>query len=118
MTDPPDETPEQATNSGDQTSVSDSSEWELQSQDSFTPSDMNSLVVTIVTTVADAEDVPAGQIDPPLQEVVDVEAISRSFATAQTADRERSLAVEFPYRDHRIVVRGDAWVQVYSKPEE
>lgn len=118
MTDPPDETRDPATSTDEQTQVTESSEWELQTQRAFDPAAQNSLVVTIVTAVADVEDTSATQIDPPLQEVVDVEAISKSFASYEATSTERSFSVEFPYRSHRIVVRGDAWVQVFSKQSE
>ncbi|WP_232687203.1 HalOD1 output domain-containing protein [Halobacterium zhouii] len=117
MTDTPDEPAGSATSTDESPPVKDPSKWTLQTQAAFEPADTSDLVVTIVSAVADVEDVPVDRVDPPLQEVVDVDAISRSFARTHATDRDRDFSLEFPYRDHRIVVRGDEWVQVYSKQE-
>lgn len=115
MTDSSDEPAGSATSTGEHPQVADPSGWTLQTQTAFDPADTNDLVVTIVSAVADVEGVPVERIDPPLQNVVDVDAISRSFAKDDAMDADRTFSVEFPYRGHRIVVRGDAWVQVHSK---
>lgn len=124
MTNPGDKSSGSATSSDEQSQATDSSaaessEWSLQVQMAFDPADTNSLVVTIITAVADAEGTTAVEnLDPPLQDVVDVDAVSKSFARHEATDTGQALSVEFPYREHRIVVRADAWVQVYSKIDE
>lgn len=83
----------------------------------FDPDDANSLVVTVIDAVAETEGKSSEEItDPPLYDVVDIESLSNSFS--RSTHSERDLAVEFSYRSHRIVVRGDAWVQVYTPADE
>lgn len=85
----------------------------------FEPDDANSLVVTIICAVAETEDKPTEEItEPPLYEVIDTEALSNSFSGSVATNTDEPLAVEFAYRGHRVVVRGDTWVQIYTSSDE
>ena len=91
----------------------------METQTTFEPGSANSLVVTIISAVAETEDKPTEEItDPPLYEVIDTEALSDSFADSSATTTEESLSIEFTYRGHRVVVRNDTWVQVYTPAEE
>lgn len=118
MTDSVDETDDSASSTDEQPPPDDETEWTLESQTAFDPEDTNSLVVTIVYEIAEAKDEPPMEItDPPLQDVVDIEALSNSFSGTSSVNGDGALSVEFTYQGYRVVVRDDAWVQVYS-PEE
>jgi hypothetical protein len=116
MTDSVDETDDSASRSDEQHSADGETEWTLETQIAFETEDANSLVVTVVYAVAEAEDKPPVEItEPPLQDVVDIEALSQSFSGTSSGTGDGALSVEFTYRGYRVVVRDDAWVQVYSQ---
>lgn len=97
--------------------VPDGSEWTLAVQVPFDESGSHDLTSAIVAAVAEAEGVRPTEVkEPPLYEVLDVAALEASFFGSPTIGRESDAhrAVEFLYRGHRVVVRSDAWVQIYD----
>lgn len=95
-------------------------EWELTIQVPFDDGEQHDLTSAIVVAVAETEGVSPIEIeDPPLYEVLDVDALETAFfgsdETVQDADGLRT--VEFMYRGHRVVVRSDGWVQVFDAEE-
>lgn len=91
-------------------------EWELANQVPFDEGESHDLTSAIVVGVAETEGVsPLDVTDPPLYEVLDVAALEDAFFGSSIASRrdEDLRSVEFMYRGHRVVVRSDAWVQIY-----
>lgn len=96
-------------------------EWELATQVPFDEGETHDLTSAIVAGVAETEAVsPLDVKDPPLYEVLDVAALEEAFFGSSIAvERSDDLrTVEFMYRGHRIVVRSDAWVQVYRPADD
>lgn len=92
-------------------------DWRLENQVPFDDDGSHDLTSAIIAAVAEAEGVAPSEIKaPPLYDVIDVAALEAAFfgpATNERADHVHRLA-EFMYRGHRVVVRSDAWVQVFS----
>lgn len=92
-------------------------DWRLEIQVPFDQGEGQDLTSTIIVAIAEAEGVAPSEIKmPPLYDVVDVAALEAAFfgsATNEGADHVHRLA-EFMYRGHRVVVRTDGWVQVFS----
>lgn len=94
--------------------------WELDCQMPYDEDECHDLTSAIIAGVAEAEGIPPMDVkDPPLYRTLDVAALEAAFFGATTiadgGDNFRS--VEFMYRGHRIVVRSDAWIQVYRPVE-
>lgn len=94
--------------------------WQLEIQVPFDEDESHDLTSAIIVAVAETEGVAPSEVKiPPLYDVVDVAALEAAFfgpSTNKVSDHEHRLA-EFMYRGHRIVVRSDAWVQVYAGVE-
>lgn len=100
--------------------VPEEANWTLQVQVPFDEGADHDLTSAIVVAVAEAEGVsPMDVKEPPLYEVLDVVALEESLFGSSTIGRAdgNSRSVEFLYRDHRVVIRSDAWVQVYDAAE-
>lgn len=70
------------------------------------------LGTTIVRVVAEAEGVPPESVDhPPLYDRIDVEHLRKAMFGPETGG-DRETTVTFPYRGHRVHVRGDGYVCV------
>lgn len=65
----------------------------------------------IVEKVAEADDVSPEELDPPLIEVIDPDALDDIFRNTATADR-RGGQVTFPYRGYMITVSGDGNISI------
>lgn len=101
--------------------VPEEAKWELEIQVPFDAGEQHDLTSAIIVGVARTEDVSPTDIkQPPLYQILDVAALEEAFFGSdnigQRSDNFRS--VEFMYRGHRIVVRSDAWVQVYRSAEK
>lgn len=95
-------------------------EWTLETQVPFEAGGRHDLTAAIIVGVATAEDVsPKAITEPPLYEILDVAALEAAFFGSTTIGRhdDSFRSVEFMYRGHRVVVRSDAWVQVYRPVE-
>lgn len=94
--------------------------WNLVEQNPFDPETADGLTTTIVYAIADAEGIaPRHLKHPPLFDVVDTAALEDAFFGNHTNGRSHdpNSSTEFMYRDYRIVVRSDGWVQVYERDE-
>lgn len=102
-------------------SVSDDAEWTQVVQKSVDESPTNSLTVTIITAIADAEGVQPMEIkSPPLYHVFDTAALEAAFFTSKDPVhlQEAETSTEFMYQGYRIVVQSDGWVRVYKRSED
>lgn len=104
----------------DRTAVPEDTEWWLATQVPFAEEAKNDLTSAIIGAVAETEGVSQREIkEPPLYEVLDVAALETAFFASDTVGQSSDAlrTVEFMYRGHRIVVRSDAWVQIFEKGE-
>lgn len=93
-------------------------EWELTVQVPFDRGELHDLTSAIIVGVAEAEGISPRRVkEPPLYEIVDVAALEEAFFGSPTLapSNDTFRSVEFMYRGHRIVVRSDAWIQVYRR---
>ncbi|WP_435348808.1 HalOD1 output domain-containing protein [Haloarchaeobius sp. HRN-SO-5] len=65
----------------------------------------------IVTAVAEAENADPVEMTPPLNDVVDTDALNRLVDPESNADPD-GLELRFTYRGHDVVVSGDGEVEV------
>lgn len=73
--------------------------------------DERSVSQSVVEAVADAEGVAPEDLEPPLYEVIDPEALERVFAPTASGAR-RDGRIEFVYNGYDVTVRGDGRVSV------
>ena len=66
--------------------------------------------LTVVETIAEREGVPAEELQPPLHDAVDADALDALVRSA-SRDRER-LTIEFSYCGYTVRVTGDGEVSV------
>lgn len=93
-------------------------EWDVVTQIPYEPSGADGLTTTIIYAIADAEDVsPSDITNPPLYEVIDTAALDDALFGAGTGARTGECATEFMYRDYRVVVQTDGWIQVHEPVE-
>lgn len=100
--------------------VPEDADWDLLHQVPFDEDGDHDLTSTIILTIAEAEGVPPMDVgEPPLYEVLDVAALEAALFGSDTVGQSSTghRSVEFMYRGHRVVVRSDAWVQVYDPRE-
>lgn len=100
--------------------VPEDADWDLALQVPFDEDGDHDLTSSIVLAISEAEGVPPMDVkEPPLYEVLDVAALEAAFFGSDTVGQSSSghHSVEFMYRSHRVVVRSDAWVQVYDPKE-
>ncbi|NUB92422.1 hypothetical protein HTZ84_05415 [Haloterrigena sp. SYSU A558-1] len=62
---------------------------------------------SIVTQIAEIEDVDPTDLEPPLHAVVDPDALERLIDSSRAA-----LSISFPYRGHRVRVDGSGAVEI------
>lgn len=67
------------------------------------------LINNIVEVIAEAENVDAIDLYPPLNEVIDPDALEQLLKSANT-----EVAVSFDYREWTVIVRGEDIIQVIS----
>ncbi|WP_149797305.1 HalOD1 output domain-containing protein [Halorubrum xinjiangense] len=72
---------------------------------------VDNVTYEVVTRVAEVEDVDPVEVTPPLNEVIDPEALNQIFASTPTGDRMEGQ-VTFPYNGYEITVSGDGSVSV------
>ncbi|MFC7098876.1 HalOD1 output domain-containing protein [Halobaculum marinum] len=95
--------------------------WDLVEQRSFDVTADDGLTTTIVYAVAEAEGIaPRDLKHPPLFDVVDTASLEAAFFGNHDNRRSHdpNSSTEFMYRDYRVVVRSDGWVQVYERSGE
>ena len=124
MTDSPngplDDGEDSTVESGPEAGIPDGESWVVVSQSHFDATEPDSLTVTIVEAVAEAEGVPpTAVLDPPLYESADtVELEATLFGGEGDEDvGPDEGSVEFMYRGYRVVVRRDGWVLVHAREE-
>lgn len=71
-----------------------------------------SLSHRVIAAVADQECVPPEDLQPPLYEVIDLEALDRLFAPTPKGTPRSDGQVEFSYGEYRITVTSDGGVTV------
>lgn len=71
-----------------------------------------SLVSRIVEKVADSEGVDPTELQPPLYEVIEPDALNAVFADAESDVSREDGRVEFTYCGYQVVVRSDGQVSV------
>ncbi|WP_224335647.1 HalOD1 output domain-containing protein [Haloprofundus halobius] len=91
--------------------------WTFVTQAHYDPTEARDLTTVIITAIADAEDVPIVDIrDPPLYEVVDVEAIENALFSPPEANRDNTHStVGFRFNEYEVSVETDGWVTVYRR---
>ncbi|MFC3957611.1 HalOD1 output domain-containing protein [Halovivax cerinus] len=70
------------------------------------------LGVRIVTEIADREGVDPTGLTPPLQDVVDVDALEALFEPTPTTDRDCVGSVSFTYVGYEVTVAADGAITV------
>lgn len=70
------------------------------------------LAIRIVTAVAEAEGIDVTAVEPPLAEVVPVEALERILQSADGA-----ASAEFEYRGWEVGVRGNGTIDLRKPPD-
>lgn len=71
-------------------------------------------VVFAVSTVLGIDPIEA----PPLEEVIDPDALNMLFLDPIDEAAHDSLVVEFPYMGYTVTVDGNGWITVYGGREE
>lgn len=65
-----------------------------------------SLTLEVVTEVADHHGVAPADLEPPLHEVVDPDALEALFSDSIDGSTRENVSVEFTYCGHRVLVDG------------
>jgi hypothetical protein len=65
-----------------------------------------SLTAEVLAAVAEREGVEPIDLEPPLHDVVDPDALEALFADAIDGTAREDVSVEFTYRGHRVLVDG------------
>jgi hypothetical protein len=71
-----------------------------------------SLVGRIVEKVAESEGVDPTELQPPLYEVIDPDALNAVFADAESGISRENGRIEFTYCGYEVVVRSDGQVSI------
>ncbi|WP_458205251.1 HalOD1 output domain-containing protein [Haladaptatus sp. NG-SE-30] len=103
---------------GDDTGVSEESEWNLVQQAQYDQDGRHDLTTTIISAIADAEGVSLTEVDKPiLYECVDVTALEDAFfgPYVEGHSRDSVSTAEFEYGDYRVVIKSDGWISVYER---
>lgn len=109
------------TDSPDEPAVSDGpaidggTEWTQAAQRHYDRGHDEELTTAIVFAIADAMGVePVAVRSPPLYEFVDAAALDEAFFGPNVTEMARQGvgSVEFEYRQYRVTVRSDGWIQV------
>lgn len=66
----------------------------------------------VVSAVADAKDISAVDVSPPLYDVIDPDALEALVASMTRGSGERAGTVEFSYSGYEVTVTGDGFVSV------
>jgi hypothetical protein len=93
----------------------DDTEWRVIEQHAYDREGPTDLTTAILEAVAAAEGTDATAIkEPLLYEVVDTTAIEDGFFGPTVAGNRRDAVgtVQFHYREFRVTVRSDGWVQI------
>ena len=67
--------------------------------------------IAVVDAVADLEDTTVADIDPPLYEVVDPDALDRLFMPTEDNDRNDGR-VSFEYLEYTITITSDGFIRI------
>ena len=70
-------------------------------------------LIAIVEQIADQEGVPASQIQPPLYETIDTEALESLLSDIDGS----SVEVQFEYSGYRIHASSDGTHEITERPE-
>lgn len=73
---------------------------------------MDSISVTIIQEVAKKEGIPPEAVTPPLNDVINTDALDRLFEPRLDGDTRTQGRVEFPYVGYQITVWADGTVRV------
>lgn len=71
-----------------------------------------SMTSRVVVAIADKIGVDPLQLDPPLYEVIDLDALEALFPAPDASGRSTVESLEFTYQDCRVLINGDASVEV------
>lgn len=69
----------------------------------------------IITAVADREGVDPTELDPPLYEAIDPDALNTLFGNQQSSDYRVDGWLSFTYAGYDITVAGDGTVRVAAR---
>ena len=67
---------------------------------------------SIVTQIATIEDVPPTDLEPPLHDVIDPDALDRLLDSNYRHASDESVSVEFTYRGHSVYVDATGTVDI------
>lgn len=81
------------------------------------PETARSVSETVVERVAEALDESPTTLDPPLNDVIDPEALDRIFATRAAGTGEAEARLTFVFAGCRVVVDGSGAVEVTPRDE-
>lgn len=84
-----------------------------QGEEAYTTLDGRSTCDRVLETVAVEEGTRPEEFDEQLYEAIDPDALDQIFRNASPTAR-----LEFPFRGHRVTVRGDETVVVSARPTE
>lgn len=109
----PDDAGEDAQANG---AVPENTSWTLVDQRPVDVAEFDALTTTIIELIAEAEGIEPRDVKyPPLYDVADTAALQEAFFGPDRGDGP--MQTEFMYRDFRILVRSDGWVELH-KPED
>lgn len=78
------------------------------------PDSSESIVVTILTEIAQREGDPPQELTPQLYDVIDPDALEGLFKQPIYGEPRDTLTLEFTYLDYRIVVRSPNEIEIYA----
>ncbi|QLD89619.1 hypothetical protein HWV07_11495 [Natronomonas salina] len=71
-----------------------------------------SVVVTILSEIAQREGDPPEELSPPLYDVIDPDVLETLFSNPSYSASRDTITLEFTYLDYRIAVRGPDDIEI------
>ncbi|MDY6774984.1 MAG: HalOD1 output domain-containing protein [Halobacteria archaeon] len=78
---------------------------------------MTKLSEAVISEIADYEGVDPSDLEPPLYDYIDPEALDDLFAPKHSGDGRSYGQVRFRYKDYQVIVDTDANVVVYEETD-
>lgn len=72
--------------------------------------------VNVIEAIAEYEDVPPDELQPPLFKVIDSEALDRLFAPTPRGGTRTQGRVMFTYNDYQVTVTSEGDVSIQDPP--
>lgn len=73
-----------------------------------------SIVVAILTKIAEREGDPPAELTPPLYDVIEPDALETLFRKPIYGESRDTVSLEFTYLDYRVVVRGPDDIEIHD----